>query len=564
MSKTVNSVKAAPQRMRKFLIVRDGARPKVRLATKFKFKKLSKQRLHTAQVRLGQGGRVKVEAVRNPGEGSNFVPSASAREEQGNWECDVHHWNAEIITRESVVLNPNFHALYPGAAYDYESIAKGEYETLPFARKPLMITVDGVNFSKPAVRVANPSKSSVAQAIATIKGSQRFQPGTRTVGTATKVTSEEDLFIQTGGSGYFLGFGGAHQFDFKSNRKSHKYFLDIAQAYYTVSVDDTVHEPEDFLVTKTEQPDNPKAVSESQLDPNWVFVDSITYGRILQVMIESDRSFESVGLNVEAHADFLAAGGQGTLTTEQKNLLDKATITVAALGGRGDLTGRLVNASAANLRSRIDDFFSGTDDEVPIAYGLRTLDGAVVGTRMTTEFTSRQCAPVASFYKVTWKNVVCKVSDDQNSLTDAEETKVMARVRAFNGAGKEILDEGRLNATIIEVAKASKKTGLQIPLPWTFSKGNEDHPLVLSTGEVRDMSQHSIKFAIPPGDKNAKIGIRADVLEFDTAFDSDDFTDENKAFLISEIGSGKQVSLLCADEDSRIQFNFTIEPVFEE
>jgi hypothetical protein len=513
---------------------------------------------------LTQGGRVTIEAVRNPGEFVKFVPTASRREEQGNWACDVNNWSAEIITQESVIHNPNFTLLYPGAVFDYESIANGEYKSLPFARKPLSVTIDGVNFSKTAVRVANPSESTVRQAIADIKGSQRFPPGTNTASIATKVTSEEDLFIQTGGYGYFFGAGGSHRFNFANKNKSHKYFLEVIQVYYTLSVDDTVHEPSDFFVTKTEQPNNAKAISESQLDPNWVYVESVTYGRMLQVMFESDRSFESVNLDIEGHVNFLVTGGGADLTTNEKTLLAKSTMHVGAIGGQADLAGRVVNSTAADLRSNINKFFAGTDDERPIAFSLRTLDGAVVGTRMITEFTSRQCAPVADFYKVTWKNVRCRVSDDQNSRTDAEETKLMVRIRAFNGAGNEILDVDKLNADLMEFDKARKNIGLKLPLPWTFTKGNEKHPVMLQMGETRDMSQHSIKFAIPLGDKNAKIGIRADVLEFDGLDSDDDFADESKTFSISEIGSGKKVELVCTEGDSRIHFTFMIEPVFEE
>ncbi|MDQ3257495.1 MAG: thiol-activated cytolysin family protein, partial [Acidobacteriota bacterium] len=450
--------------------------------------------------------------------------------------------------------------------YDYASIANGDYQTLPFARKPLLMSVDGVNFSKPTRSVTNPSRATVAEAVSAIKSSQRIPPGTRTFGSALALLSEEDLLIRTGGSGYFLGFGGSHQFDYQSNKKSHKYFLDVVQSYYTVSVDDSVHEPGDLFVTKKEQPGNAKAVDESKIDPDWVFVESVTYGRMLQVMIESDQSLESVGFNVEAYANILAAGGQGDFSMDQRSLLEKTTVTVAAIGGRADSAGKLANSTFANLRGRIDDYFDGTDDEVPIAYSLRTLDGALVGTHMTTEFTSRQCAPLASHYKVSWKDVICLQSDDQNSRNDAEETKVFVRIRAWDGAGKEILDVGKRNEGILATEKVNKQSGTNIvPIPWTFMKGSGDQPLVLSTGERRDMSTNSLKFAVSPGDKSAKIGIRADVLEFDGFADSnDDFADEGKSYLISEIGSGKAVSLLCTHEDSRIQFNFTIEPVFED
>jgi hypothetical protein len=169
-------------------------------------------------------------------------------------------------------------------------------------------------------------------------------------------------------------------------------------------------------------------------------------------------------------------------------------------------------------------------------------------------------------YKVTWKNIKCVRSDDQNDQDDAEETKAFVRIRAWNGAGKDILDVGKLNAPLLEVEKMNKKKGPNLPVPWTFTKGSQKHPLMLDTGEVRDMSTHSIKFVVPSGDKNARIGIRADVLEFDGGFDdtNDDFADEVKFYQLSEIGKGKDVTLICTHEDSRIHFNFKIEQVSED
>lgn len=542
-------------------------RPSVlRPQVKFKFTILPKKELFTSTVSLDKGGRVSVQALRNPPNYGKIVPSGPEQKSapQGNWACTLTPFSGEIQSREPVVLNPNFHVMYPGATYDYKHIADGSYRALPYARKPITINVDGVNFSKPAVTVNNPSQASVRQAIAAIKGSQTLQGGSRTFGQAFQVLSEEDLFMRTAGSGYYLGFGGSHAVDYSSSRKSYQYFLEVSQAYYTVSVDDTINEPSDFFVTKAEQPGNTDALDESKIDPNWVYVESVTYGRMLQVMIQSDVALETMGIDVEAHADMLVAGGEGSFSLDQRSLLDKTSITIAAIGGNATYAGKLVNSTFKELRGRVDQFFEGTNDEMPIAYSLRTLDGALVGTRMTADFTSRQCAPVAERYKVTWKYVRCLQANDQNRSGDTEETQLLVRIRAWDGQGRDILDEDKRNKAMLDAAAMEKKTGLDLPDRWTFVEGNSNNPVLLDhKTPQRDFSHRHLTFKIPAGDKKAKIGIRADVVEFDDIDANDQFSDEAKSYTIGDVGAGKMVKLLSTDGGSRIEFGFYIEPIYE-
>jgi thiol-activated cytolysin len=537
---SLQSIRIAPQQVAK------------RSPVKFKFAKAPKPEVHEAKVHLKHGGVVKVAAVRNPASSVKIQKKGEpGKENGGNWACRIVHWTGDVVTRDAVILNANFDDMYPGATYEYASIANGSYKSLPYARKPLTINVDGIGFRKPAVKVAHPSKANIRQAIAEIKASERFHGGTRTFGWRGEVLSDEHLFLKTGGSGSFMGFGGSHDFNYRSNEKSHKYYLEIAQAYYTISVDDDVHEPSDFFVMKSEQPGNRDALAEQEVDPDWVFVESVTYGRLLQVMFECDESLESTGFDIEAHVDWLVLSAEANFSRKTKNLLSRSNITVAGIGGKADLAGKVVNSSFSDLHQRIDAFFGGKDDEVPIAYTLRTLDGAVVGTRMATDFTSRQCAPIAHKYKVTWTGVHCRNSDDADG---AEDTKLFVRMRAWDGKGRDIVDLEGKNKYLLSTPHPKR-------LPWTFIEGSEEHDIPLDTNESRSF-HHSLTFPIPTDDTGAKFAIRADVLEFDDTSDNDDFADQAKAFTVAEVGDGRDVTLLSTDDDSRIEFKFRIEPVF--
>src|SRR5690606_27818264 len=258
-----------------------------------------------------------------------IVPKGNTKTESADgWNCEIKPWSGEIVSKEAAVLNNNFTKLYVGSIYKYESIADGSYQSLPYKRKPITIVATALNFQSPAKTVSNPSMSTIQTAVNSMVNSKTGRGSAKTFGQKFKVLSEEDLFIRTAGSGFFLGFGGSHDIKYKTSNKSHKYFIELYQNYYTISVDDTVHNPGDFFYLKSEHPENTDALSDLQVDPNWVYVDSVTYGRILRVMFESDWSFESVGIDIEAHANLLVAGGDASFNMQQKSILSKTSVTV--------------------------------------------------------------------------------------------------------------------------------------------------------------------------------------------------------------------------------------------
>jgi thiol-activated cytolysin len=526
----------------------------------FKFKLRPNPVLDKRDITLAGGGKVAVTARRSVSNYGNIVPDPNYSQQMrnDNWSCSTEKWSGEIHTQETAILNRNFEEIYPGAIFDYESIANGTYKTLPYKRKPLGITITDHRHQIVKVNVDNPTYGDVMTATGKIINSQIGNGAARTYGQRFHVLSEEDLFIRTGGSGYFLGFGGSHQVDYKSNSKSNKYFVEIIQEYFSIKVNNTVFEPSDFFVMKSEEPNNSKALDETKVDPNWVYVRSVVYGRMLQLMFESDESFESVGLDIEAHADFLFAGGEGNFNSKQKNVLKNTSVKVVAIGGDPVYSAQLLNAdSLKDLKTRLDNYFDGRKDEMPIGYSLSTLDQEIVGAQLMSNFTSRSCAPRANKYAVEWDTVTCLREDDGGG---GEQIKAMVRVRCLDGGGKDILDIDKINEGVLNAIKV-KANGLAIPIPFTFSKGNDDSPLNLTQGETYTLNK-KLTFKVNPNDDNAKIAIRADVIEFDD-FGDDNFTDGEWQMKIGEIGASRTVKLVCSHDLSRIEFKFSIYPVFD-
>jgi thiol-activated cytolysin len=538
--------------------------PKIRVqkaGPKFKFKKLVKPVLATTNVTLKGGGKIKVIMERNVSDMVKIVkdPNYSASQTDDNWTCSVVKYNGEVYNKDTVILNTNFTKIYPGAIYPFESIALGDYKQPNYDRKPITITTSNSGFKKNFIKVNEPSMATVSQAITDMKKGANIA-GKSMIGNVYEVLSEEDLFIRTGGSGYYLGFGGSHNIDFKKNSKTHKYLVEMFQSYYDIVVNDDSNEPTDFFVLKTEEPNNTKAISESLIDPNWVYVDSVSYGRILYVLYESNESFSSFGIDVEAYANFGFAGGEANLSEKQKSFLKTTTVTVSTIGGPLIESALLVNPSSfKDLQKRIENYLKAPGGEAIISYTLRTLDQHNVGAKMVTQFTSRKCAPRASKYKLSWNKIVCKVNDDSGS---AEEISAFLRVRAMDGKGADILDIDKKNKAVVEYNKLSKIQRGPIPPPWTFIEGSKNNPLELKEGGSWDPGR-SITFKIPKDDKKAKIAIRADVVEYDDSSDNDQFADKIWEKKIVELSDVEDIILTCRHDASRIDFFIRIEPVYE-
>jgi hypothetical protein len=136
------------------------------------------------------------------------------------------------------------------------------------------------------------------------------------------------------------------------------------------------------------------------------------------------------------------------------------------------------------------------------------------------------------------------------------------RIRAWDGKGNNILDQGKKNKAIIEAEAASKKTGFKFPVPWTLKKGSKKNPLQLSSGEMREIGQKVI-FKVDRKDKNARFGVRADILEYDSTSADDNFADDVKDMKFSEVGDSKKLTLVCDHEGSRIEFHVEVRPLYE-
>ena len=336
--------------------------------------------------------------------------------------------------------------------------------------------------------------------------------------------------------------------------------MEVYQAYYTISVDNSIYEPKDFFILNTESQAS-HTIAEAKIDPNWVFVDSVTYGRMLYIIFESDYSFKESGIDGSIYAKYGLAGAEASLTERQKKILNSTKISVGAIGGKPAESAALSNVRTIDeLHGKIDKYFKQTNDEDKIAFTLSTLDQAIVSSKMITTYTSRQCAPRASAYRVTLDYVENTVMDDPG---EHSELSFWVQIHAFGGKGNFIVDNDKINNPYLPFSIMPESLRKSMRTPVTFGFGSEKHQIYLKQGEIYNVEK-SILFNIPIDDPNAKLQFSASAIEYDDTSKNDYYDTPFREVKIKDISESLEIKLLARDEAAKLTFCFTIQPVYED
>ncbi|PPK99355.1 thiol-activated cytolysin family protein [Parapedobacter indicus] len=519
------------------------------------FTKVKLNILHRQEIKFREKDTITLEYKRGVLPYTEAVVNRIREENSPGWKCAVDHSKGIWSSDQVVETNDAISKIFLGGVYDMRELAAGNAATLPYARKPLTVMVDSHHFKVASQEVPNPTKHEIRAAINKIIRSKDMPDVAVSTGTLREFDSYASLLTNFSGSGHYFGFGGSHRIEFNSTRKTHKFYLEAKQLYYTVSVSNTANEPEDFFYIKEEDPGIADAVSRDKINPNWVFVDSIGYGRMLYFVFESDESYEGMDIDLKQYADYWVAAAELEEKVKERVEEKNVSLQVFAMGGSPLVASIITHQNPGDIKKAISNYLKGTNDEVPISYSLRTLDMHTVGTKMYVDYESRKCHPKATKYKVIWESITCAVNDDGG---DGEQVNARVRIRALDKSNKDIMDEDRLNKQIIEHANAG--TGLD-KIFWTFSKGNSDNPFFLKERKAIFMNK-SICFPMKENKAIHEIGIRVDITEYDSG-PNDNFLDDHTNVKINEIDPDKRYTLTCRHDESEILFGFRIVPLYD-
>ncbi len=544
-------------------------RPVMRPTFRFTARLARRPVLATRRVTSSAGREIAYEIVRTgPGSSVEILPgpTPAATTIEHGFVCTTQEWTGRA-TFDELSFASERNKVWVGGILPYASILDGSFRPVPHPRRPLAIFTGGHSSATPARTIANPTQDQVQVAVAEILRGAVWHANESIQVQSTELLSEEHLAIATGGSGSFLGmFGGRHRIDWQSSEYSHRYYIEAWQEALAIRVGGDAWEPDRFFVMRGDPGAGPDALDPDEVDPNWVVVDQVRYGRSLRVLIESRRSGESLRTFVEAFANVVIAQGSGSFGSDASEVLQETRIHLDAIGGRPDVAATIATAAPETIKREITRFFDPAGSVAPIGYDFRTLDGEQVGIKLAGTFASRQCTPRPTGVRIRWMLLECRTADD-TVMSDAEELRPMVRIRLLDGAGRDVLDRDGRNRGVIDEARARRRmTSAQrkaIPsLHWTFAEGSEQRPIVLDDGKSVEMDHHVITFPLDPADDDATLHIRVEAQEFDDG-DDDRLAADPRSFRIRDLREHQHIAVTARHDASEVVFRLGIRLLFD-
>ena len=316
-----------------------------------------------------------------------------------------------------VTMNPDHEILWPGSLLQGTgySAGIGSLAELPVReRAPLTLTIDLLTGDN-TEEVENPDVASVNQAIGSLI--QKAHDAGHTAGSNVLYKQERmhslaQAMLGMGVSASYVGneIQSNLEVSFSAERTNMTaYFI---QRMFTVSMvlPQTPGEvfSEAFTEDKLEQqielgrigPENPP-----------VYVSNVTYGRMLMFSLSSDKTEGEIRatLNVVLQSPD-GSGGGGSLTSEQKLLLENAQIQVVTIGGDASHALSLIRSGD------LSEFFqedAALTSARPISYSVRNLgDNSLAKVSETTNYNLKTCAaealePIGEIYEITMTRLTC-------------------------------------------------------------------------------------------------------------------------------------------------------------
>lgn len=235
-----------------------------------------------------------------------------------------------------VAFNPNVDSVYPGALVQGKSLPDGVLTPLVTARTPLTITVSDFISNNPSAtyskEVKHPSLANVTAAVSSVisQNLQEDQPSKISYN-ETSYSSVEQAFLKLGASYSWTAGKISGSFQKSSQEYRTGLMVRFIQSYYTVSCDAPTA-PNSFIAQTT--PYNDFKLYAGDGNPP-AYVASVTYGREVWMLIESNNSEQEVKAAINAAYNAAVSKGNVDLDVTQKKVLNESYVQVMIVGGNG-------------------------------------------------------------------------------------------------------------------------------------------------------------------------------------------------------------------------------------
>ncbi|MDF1521342.1 MAG: thiol-activated cytolysin family protein [Trueperaceae bacterium] len=207
--------------------------------------------------------------------------------------------------------------------------------------------------------------------------------------TSVESHSTSQTLLSLGLDARYLGVEASARLDYRKNASQRTYTAYFVQRLFTIAVDLPERPSSLFADGVTGADLQVLGISGSNLP---LYIDSVSYGRILMFSFTSSDSRERIEAALEFSYDALVGGVDGFSETELRQTLSTARIEVFALGGPNTGVQNLIRDGS--LASYFEAPLAINQVE-PISFTVRNLgDNTLAKVGDTTRYDVRTCLPV--------------------------------------------------------------------------------------------------------------------------------------------------------------------------
>lgn len=317
----------------------------------------------------------------------------------GIYQCTYTNYSLTKVPEKFVALNPNADVLWPGSLIQGKSMASGILDPIPVKRAPGTITLTlasggGGPFHKtmPVASLANALEAENAILAAydgatPAKFSYSFE----------SIYSSEQLAVAVDANVKGTNWSAAAALSVDKKDEKSRVLIQFSQEYFTMAFDPPQGAAGVFDPSVTAADLAPY----TQAGNPPVYVSGVTYGRMFYILFESSAS--QIDLDTAVKGSYSGAiSADLSVQAKWKSTINSATVKSYGLGGNA---AEAIGAVTGNDQfTKIQKFlttganFDKANPGVPISYTIRNLtDASQVRLALTTEYTAKDCTPMANY-----------------------------------------------------------------------------------------------------------------------------------------------------------------------
>ena len=315
--------------------------------------------------------------------------------------CSTTPYSISKNPSEMALFNPDASVLWPGALIRGAShLTTGSLELLALSRErraPLGISIQGGGvLGIPAgvstiveQPVGSTIREGINQLVVNAHGADVAIGAGASSFTSVESHSTSQTLVSLGLDARYLGAEASARLDYSKDASQHTYTAYFVQRLFTIAVD-LPERPSSLFADGVSGVDlQALGINASNLP---LYIDSVSYGRILMFSFTSSDSRERIAAALEFSYEAPVGGVDGFTEAQLRQTLSSARIEVFVLGGPNTGVQGLIRDG--DLRSYFDEELAINQVE-PISFTIRNLgDNRLAKVGDTTSYDVRTCSPV--------------------------------------------------------------------------------------------------------------------------------------------------------------------------